>query len=80
MSVCICRMHAAAKHLDRDDGHCGCQSGFGGVEGTRGPKQICIHGSMSKTELYLHSICQGRDVVQSVLSGAVLGGYLGVLP
>lgn len=22
---------------------------------TRGPKQICIHGSMSKTELYLQS-------------------------
>lgn len=79
MSVCICRMHAAAaaaKHSDHDDGRCGCQSGFGGVEGTRGPKQICIHGSMSKTELYLHSICQGRDVVQSVLSGAVPGGYL----
>lgn len=55
MSVGVCRMHAAAKHSDHDDGHRGCQSGFGGVEDTRGPKQICIHGSMSKTELYLQS-------------------------
>lgn len=62
MSVGVCRMHAAAKHSEMMTDAVGCQSGFGGVEDTRGPKQICIHGSMSKTELYLHAIRQGRDV------------------
>lgn len=40
-----------------------------------------MHPRMSKTELYLHGLRQGRDVAQNALSGAVPGGcWTWVLP
>lgn len=41
-----------------DDGRYNCQRGFGGGED---PKQICIHGSMAKVELYLHAIQSAKE-------------------